>query len=72
MDGDDTGVATDVAELVVMWAGEDFATEAAHKTDSRLQSRGGAVFMEEMVVVGAWSGGDGVGEAGVRVVDWKV
>lgn len=53
VDGDDAGVAAEVAELVVVRAGEDFAAEAAHEADARLRSNGGVV-----VEVGAWGGGD--------------
>lgn len=35
VDGDDTGVAAHVTELVVVRAGEDFAPEAAHEADTR-------------------------------------
>ena len=34
MDGDDPGVAADVAELVVVGSGEDLAAEAAHEADT--------------------------------------
>lgn len=33
VDGDDTGVAAHVAQLVVVGTGEDFAPEAAHEAD---------------------------------------
>lgn len=46
----DAGVAADVTELVVVWAGHDFPAEAAHEADSWLLG-GGVVIM---VVVGAW------------------
>lgn len=52
VDGDDAGVAADVAELVVVGAGEDLAAEAAHEADA------GRRVVE---VIGAWGGGDGVG-----------
>lgn len=53
VDGDDAGVSADVAELIVVRAGEDFAAEAAHETDSRLQGGDGVV-----LEVGAWGGRD--------------
>lgn len=62
VDGDDAGVAAEVAELVVVGAGEDFAAEAAHETDALLQSRGGVI-----VEVGAWGGGEGIGGVGVEI-----
>lgn len=36
VDGHDTGVAADVAELVVVRTREDFAAEATHQPDNRL------------------------------------
>lgn len=53
MDGDDAGVAADVAELVVVGAGDDFAAEAAHEAD--------AAGWRLVEVIGARGGGDGVG-----------
>lgn len=46
MDGDNTGVAADVAELIVVGPGEDLAAEAAHQADT---SDGGGVVMIGMV-----------------------
>lgn len=66
VDGDDAGVTAEVAELVVVRAGEDFAAETAHEADARLRSNGGVV-----VEVGAWGGGDRVGGVGVEVADRK-
>ena len=34
MEGDDAGVAADVAELVVVGAGQDAAAEAAHEAEA--------------------------------------
>lgn len=65
VDGDDAGVAAEVAELVVVGAGEDFAAEAAHETDALL--RGGDGVIVEVLVVGARGGSEGIGVVGVEV-----
>lgn len=54
--GNDSSVAADVAELVVVWPEDDFATEAAHETGTWLWS-GGVVIHVVMVVLGARRGG---------------
>lgn len=52
VDRDDSSVATDITELVVVGAGEDLAAKTAHEADARRR-------VVEMV--GARGGGDGVG-----------
>lgn len=34
VDGDNSGVATDVSELIIVRAGEDLAAEATHEADT--------------------------------------
>lgn len=56
--GNDSSVAADVAELVVVWPEDDFATEAAHETGTwHLWSGSGVVVRVVMVVLGARRGG---------------
>lgn len=57
IDGDHAGVSAHVAELVVVGAGEDTASEAAHDPDRRLLWVG--------LVVGSGGGGGGFGLGGV-------
>lgn len=57
VDGDDPGVAADVAELIVVGAGKNLAAEAAHEADPGEDAVVG-------VVVGAGGGGDRVGGGG--------